>query len=409
MNTSSNNNFIALTGGEAAAEAMRQIEPGVVPVYPITPQTPIVEKFAYFQATGKVKTEIITAESEHSVMSAAIGAAAAGVRAMTATSSAGLALMYEILGVTSGMRLPIVVNIANRAVSAPLNIHCDHSDTIGVRDTGWIQIFCETAQEVYDSTILAVMLAEHPEVLLPVMVNQDGFITSHLLENIEILSDQAVKSFVGEYHYPYSLLSQDKTKTFGTLMLPDFLFETKVAQAEAMQKAEEIYKEVADDFAKISQREHPKFELFQVDEDTEAVIITMSSVAGTAKAVAQKLAKKGQKVGVIKIKLFRPFPYEELGAIIKNVKSIAVLDRAFSFGSVPALYSEIVQTLYRSGSFASLRMTKENAQDDKRSIQSYIFGIGGRDLREQDIKEIYTDLLAEKFTPQTKFINLNSK
>jgi len=394
MSTASSNNFSAMTGGEAAAEAMRQIEPGVVPVYPITPQTPIVENFAFFQASGKIKTEIITAESEHSVMSAAVGAAAAGVRTMTATSSAGLALMYEILGVASGMRLPIVMNVANRAISAPLNIHCDHSDTIGVRDAGWIQIFCETAQEVYDSTILAVKLAEHPEILLPTMVNQDGFITSHLLENVEILPDSAVKSFVGEYHYPYSLLSQDESKTFGTLMLPDFLFETKVAQAEAMRKAGEIYEEVVAELAKITEREHPKFELFQVDENTEAVIVTMSSAAGTAKAVAQKLAKKGQKVGVIKIKLFRPFPYDELRAILKDIKNIAVLDRVFSFGSVPALYSEIIQTLHHA--------------ETSNKVQSYVFGIGGRDLREADIKEVYNNLQSDKFSPETKYLNFNS-
>jgi len=400
MNTASTNNFSAMTGAEAAAEAMRQIEPGVVPVYPITPQTPIVENFALAQAVGKVKTEIITAESEHSVMSAAIGAAAAGTRTMTATSSAGLALMYEILGVASGMRLPIVMNVANRAISAPLNIHCDHSDTIGVRDSGWIQIFCETAQEVYDSTVLAVKLAEHAEVLLPVMVNQDGFITSHLLENTEILPDAAVKSFVGDYRYPYSLFSQDKAVTLGALMLPDSLFETKVAQAEAMQKAGEVYGKVAGELEKITQRKQPKFELFQVDKNTEAVIVTMSSAAGTAKAVAKRLAKKGQKVGVIKIKLFRPFPREELAAVLQNlpdrqagITKVAVLDRAFSFGSGPALYSEIVQTLHQA---------KAN-----NNVQSYIFGIGGRDLREVDVKQVYSELLGNNLSQETKYLNLN--
>jgi pyruvate ferredoxin oxidoreductase alpha subunit len=301
--------------------------------------------------------------------------------------------MYEIVNIASGMRLPIVMNVANRAISAPLNIHCDHSDAMGVRDSGWIQIYCETAQEVYDSTILAVKLAEHHEVLLPVMVNQDGFITSHLLENIEILPDAAVKNFVGDYRYPYSLFSRDKVKTLGALMLPDYLFETKVAQAEAMRKAGEIYKNVTAELEKITQREQSKIELFQVDENTEAVIVIMSSAAGTAKAVAQKLAKKGQKVGVIKIKLFRPFPHKELAAVSQSIKKIAVLDRAFSFGSFPALYSEIVQTLH---------LAKAN-----NNIQSYIFGIGGRDLREEDIKEIYTDLLADKFSPETKFLNLN--
>lgn len=388
-------NVIALTGAEAAAEAMRQIEPGVVPVFPITPQTPIIEKFARFAAAGKVKTEIITTESEHSVMSASIGAASAGVRSMTATSSVGLALMYEILNIASGMRIPIVMNVANRAISSPINIHCDHSDTMGVRDSGWIQIYCESAQEVYDITILAVRLAESRKVLLPVMVCQDGFITSHLMEKMEVLPDNDVKNFVGEYDYPYSVFSEKNINTFGGLVLPNEFFEIKVDQAEAMEQAKSVYKEVSAELSEISKRDYSELELFQVDEDTEAVIVTMSSAAGTAKAVAQKLAKKGQKVGVVKVRLFRPFPYEKMGTVLKNIKKIAVLDRALSFGSVPALYSEIVQTLFR------------NNLDHK--LQSYVFGLGGRDLREKDIKEVYAEILSDKFSTETKYLNLNSK
>jgi len=385
---------IALTGAEAAAEAMRQIEPGVVPVYPITPQTPIIEKFAHYVATGKIKSEMITAESEHSVMSAAIGAAAAGSRAMTATSSVGLALMYEMINIASGMRLPIVMNVANRALSAPINIHCDHSDTMGVRDSGWIQIFCESAQEVYDNTILAVRLAEHQSILLPTVVNQDGFITSHLLEEVEILPDGKVKNFVGEYNYPYSFFAGKNNLTFGPLMLPDKFFETKVQQAEAMETVRKVYKELAVELEKITKREYSEIELFQVDKNTEAVIVTMSSSAGTAKEVARKLSKKGHKVGVIKVRLFRPFPYQELGKVLKNIKNIAVLDRTFSFGSVPPLYSEVIQTLYGAG-------------DSGKKIQSYIFGLGGRDLREKDVKDVYADLFGNKFSTETKYLNLN--
>jgi len=398
----SENNYLALTGAEAAAEAMRQIEPGVVPVYPITPQTPIIEKFAAYAASGKVKSEIITAESEHSVLSAAIGAAAAGSRSMTATSSVGLALMYEILGIASGMRLPIVMNVANRALSSPINIHCDHSDSMGVRDCGWAQIYSESAQEVYDHTILAVRLAEHQKVMLPVIVAEDGFVTSHLLERVEILSDNQVKKFVGEYGYPNSFFAEGKNLTCGSLMLPSHYFETKVSQLKGMENARKAYKEVADELESISGRSYREVELFQIDKDTEGIIITMSSAAGTAKEVARKLYNKGHKVGVVKVRLFRPFPYEELGAVIKNVANIAVLDRALSCGSVPPLYSEVIQTLFvktRYGAFLP---------EDK-NIQSYVFGLGGRDLREKDVKDVYADILTNKFSNESKFINLNPR
>jgi len=384
---------IALTGAEAAAEAMRQIEPGVVPVYPITPQTPIVEEFATHVAYGRVKTEVITAESEHSVMSAAIGSAAAGSRTMTATSSVGLALMYEMLNIASGMRLPIVMNVANRALSAPLNIHCDHSDTMGVRDCGWVQIYSESSQEVYDHNMLAVRLAENQDVLLPVMVMQDGFVTSHLLEKLEIIPDDEVKDFIGEYKCPYSLLSEEENLTLGPLMLPDHLFEAKVAQAKATENVRKGYKEVSQELSKITGRDYSEIELFQVDETTEAVIVVMSSAAGTAKEVARTMSKKGQKVGVAKVRLFRPFPYAELGAVLKNIPNVAVLDRTFSFGSYPPLYSEVVQAMFL-----------EKISDKK--IQSYIFGIGGRDLREQEVKEVYADLLNENYSSDIKFLNL---
>ena len=385
-------NTIALTGAEAAAEAMRQIEPGVVPVYPITPQTPIIEEFANYAAKGEIKTEIITAESEHSVMSAAIGAAASGSRTMTATSSVGLALMYEMLNIASGMRLPIVMNVANRALSSPINIHCDHSDTMGVRDSGWLQIYCESAQEVYDFNLLSVRLAEQPEVSLPVMVMQDGFVTSHLLEKTEILSDDIAKNFVGDYGYPNYLLGENKGLTFGALMLPEYFFETKVAQSQAFEKSKLSYKELALALERITRRNYAEIELFDINEKTESVIITMSSAAGTVKEVVKKINKKDGKVGLIKVRLFRPFPYAELGEAIKNIPNIAVLDRTFSFGSFPPLYSEVVQTL------------NQNHFKDKK-IQSYIFGLGCRDLREKDINNVFVDMIENKFTPGIKFLN----
>ena len=385
---------LALTGGEATAEAMRQINPGVVPVYPITPQTPIIENFIKYVADGKVDSEVITCESEHSVMSATIGAASSGVRAMTASSSAGLALMYEMLGVASGMRLPIVMNVASRALSSPINIHCDHSDVMGVREAGWIQIFSETAQEAYDHNLLAVKIAENKKVLLPAMVIQDGFSTSHLMEKIELLPDDEVEEFIGKYDYPYSLLKNDKKITFGALVLPDHFFEVKIDQSEAMAEVESVYDEMAQKLSKITNREYPKIEVFQVEKDTEGVIILLGGSAGTAKAVAESLHKKGHKVGVIKVRLFRPFPYEEMFRALGNVANIAVLDRAFSFGSVPPLCTEIMTTLFRF-------------EESGRKVQSYVYGLGGRDLGEKEIEEVAADMLLGKFEEGVKFLGKN--
>jgi len=380
---------IAMTGGESAAFAMYQIEPGVVPVYPITPQTPIVEKFAQYVADGKVDTEIIPAESEHSVMSAAVGSASAGVRTMTASSSAGLALMHEILGVASGLRLPVVMNVVNRALSSPINIHCDHSDSMNARGMGWIQIFSESAQEVYDHNLLAVKISEHPEVLLPAMVLQDGFLTSHLMEAMEVLTSGEVKKYIGKCNYPYSLF---KTKSsIGSLMLQDYFFETKINQLEAMEKTRGVYKESAKELEKLTGRKYSEVEKYKVDKDTDAVIIVTSSSAGTARLVAEKLRRKGLKVGVVKIRLFVPFPYKELKSALKGIKNVAVLDRALSYGSIPPLYSEVEQAICKEGM----------------NIQSYVFGLGGRDLREKDIREVYDDLLKGKYSEKPRFLNVD--
>jgi pyruvate ferredoxin oxidoreductase alpha subunit len=364
-----------------------------VPIYPITPQTPIIEKFAKFAASGKVKSEIITTESEHSAMSASIGAAASGVRSMTATSSQGLAYMFEMLYVASGMRLPIVMNVASRALSAPINIHCDHADVMGVRDSGWIQIFCETAQEVYDHTLLALKLAENEKVYLPAMVAQDGFFTSHTLEGMEILTDEQVKDFVGEYPYPISLLQEKDPITLGSLVLPDRYFEIKLEQEKAIQQALEVFPQVAEQLAELTCRKYSPVETFQVDAETEAVIVVMGSAAGTAKAVARRFSQNGQKVGVVKVCLFRPFPYDQLGEIIKDIKNIAVLDRALSFGSSPPLYMEVAQTVHQFGLAPG------------QQIQSCVYGLGGRDLREKNVKQIYQEILGDKYTDQIKYLN----
>jgi pyruvate ferredoxin oxidoreductase alpha subunit len=380
----------ALTGAGAAAEAMRQINPDVVPVYPITPQTPIVESFAQMVANGLVDSEMIRVESEHSAMSATIGAQAAGVRAMTASSSAGLALMFEMLGVASGLRLPILMNIANRALSSPINIHCDHSDSMGVREAGWIQFYSENAQEVYDNNFLALKLAE--KVALPVMVMQDGFITSHSMENVEVISDENVQKYIGIYRPENPLLNVNKPVTVGALQLTDYYFETKRQQIEGMTDASNNYQELADQLSKITGRSYSKIETFGMDR-AEIAILTMSSTAGTAKATAKKMARRLKtKVGVIKIRLFLPFPQKEIQEAVKNLKFLAVLDRAVSFGSDAPLVKEVKNALFDS--------------KRKPKIQSYVFGLGGREIYEKDISKVFNDLLEENVNGETKYIGL---
>ena len=382
--------FVALTGAGAAAEAMRQINPEVVPVYPITPQTPIVEYFAKMVGDGMVDSEMIRVESEHSAMSATIGAQAAGVRAITASSSAGLALMFEVLGVASGLRLPILMNIANRALSAPINIHCDHSDSMGVRDAGWMQIYSENAQEVYDHNFLALKLAER--VMLPVMVMQDGFITSHSMENVKLVADEKIQDFIGEYQPENPLLNVDKPVTVGALQLTDYYFETKRQQIEAMKTAEEVYEGLASQLSGITGRSYPKLETYGLAE-AEVAVLTMSSTAGTAQAIAKKLKeKKKMKVGVIKIRLFLPFPQKELREAVKGLKSLAVLDRAVSFGSTAPLAKEVKNALFDV--------------EEKPKVQSYIFGLGGREIYEQDIAKVYKALLKGETSEEAKYIGL---
>jgi len=379
---------VALTGGAASAEALRQINPFVMPVYPITPQTPIVESFAKFCADGKADTEIVTVESEHSAISAAIGSQAAGVRTVTATSSQGLALMNEILYIASGMRLPITMLISARALSAPLNIHGDHSDVMGARDTGWIQIFSESVQEVYDNTIIGTKLAEKSE--LPIMVVMDGFTTSHNVENLELLPDEIVKNFVGEYVNENALLDVDKPVSYGPVALSNSYFEFKFDQEMAMDKVVSNCKEVMKEFKKISKRGYGVIEEYEM-EDAQCAIVVMGATAGTAKDAVDNLRKDGKKVGLIKIKLFRPFPYEAVAKVLKNVKNVAVMDRAISSGSMPALYSEINNTFRLSDL-------------DNIKINSYVYGLGGRDIFIKDIEEIFNDLLDGKVVEKIEYI-----
>ncbi|HHT85963.1 MAG TPA: pyruvate ferredoxin oxidoreductase [Firmicutes bacterium] len=369
-----------MTGNEAVAHGMRQIDPDVVAAYPITPQTDIVQFFASFVSNGQVKTELATVESEHSAMSATVGASMAGARAMTATSSQGLALMWEILHITSSYRAPIVMPVVNRALSGPINIHCDHSDTMGSLTTGWIQIYAESAQEAYDNLIQAVRIAEHPDVLLPVMVCQDGFITSHGIENLNLLPDEVVKEFVGEYKPEHYLLNLENPITVGPLALQDSYTEVKYQQAKAMENAKQVILDIAAEYEKISGRKYGLFEAYKM-EDAERAIVVLSSTAGTAKAVVDNLRAKGEKVGLLKPRVLRPFPAKELVDALSSVQAIAIMDRAETFSTAGGqLFVEIRSAFYES---------------DKRPLmKNYIFGLGGRDTTTREISRVYADLAA---------------
>lgn len=377
--TNNKKNELALTGGYAAAYALKQIEPDVMPIYPITPQTPIIETYAKFVADGEVMTEMIKVESEHSAMSAAIGASAAGARTVTATSSQGLAYMHEMLYIASGMRLPILMVVAARALSAPLSIHGDHSDVMGSRDAGWVQIFCENPQEVYDKTIIGMKLAEM--IGLPVMVIMDGFNTSHSVENLEILDEKIIKKFVGEYQPKQSLLDIDNPVTYGPVALQESYFEFKIDQEKAMAEVAEEYKKVVEEYAKISGRKYSLFEEYE-SKDAEKVLVLIGSVSGTAKDAVDDLRKKGEKVGLIKIELFRPFPFGEIVNALKKAKEIIVMDRAQSIGSHPPLYSEIVVGLQGV---------------NKAKISSIVYGLGGRDVFKKQLERILEGRFKEKY------------
>ncbi|MFC1620731.1 pyruvate ferredoxin oxidoreductase [Candidatus Omnitrophota bacterium] len=369
---------IPLTGDQAVAYAMKQIEPDVVAAYPITPQTAIVMSFANYVANGQVSTEVIHVESEHSAMSACVGAAAAGARTMTATSANGLALMWEIVYIAASTRLPIVMPVVNRALSGPINIHCDHSDTMGARDSGWIQIYCENAQEVYENTVLAVRIAEHKKILLPVMVCQDGFITSHGVEGVDMLDDKKVKDFVGEYKIENPLLDVDNPATYGPLDLQDYYFEHKRQQGEAMRDALSAIPEVLNEFEKTFGKKYDFIETYKL-EDAEIAIVAMSSTAGTVKFTIDELRQKGIKAGLLRPRIFRPFPKERIVNALKNVKSVAILDRSESFSAEGGpLYTEIKAALYDSGI--------------KPLITNYIYGLGGRDIFPSDISKVYVEL-----------------
>ncbi len=369
----------AMTGAEAVANAMRQIEPHVVAAYPITPQTPIVEYFAKFVADGVVRTEMIPVESEHSAMSAVVGAAAAGARAMTATSANGLALMHEVVYIAASSRLPIVMPVVNRALSGPINIHCDHSDAMAERDSGWVQFFAESNQEAYDLTILALKLAENENVRLPVMVNLDGFILSHGVEPVELLPDEVVKEFVGEPNVMYPLLDTEKPVTYGPLDLYDYYFEHKRQQVEAMENVKKVFPKVAEEFQKISGRKYDFVEPYKL-EDAEYVMVALGSTNSTIKYVVDWMREEGFKVGALKIWMFRPFPKFQVQQYLNGRKGVIVLDRSASFGAEAPLYEAVKSALYN----VTIRP----------QMGSYVYGLGGRDILPEHIRSAFEDAIS---------------
>ncbi|MDR0820458.1 MAG: hypothetical protein LBN19_02910 [Endomicrobium sp.] len=391
--------LVAKTGNEVMAEAMRQIEPDVVAAYPITPATEIVQIFSQFVADGIVKSEYVAVESEHSAMSATIGASAAGARAMTGTSSQGLSLMWEMLYIASGLRLPIVMAEVNRAISAPINIHGDQSDTMGARDAGWIQIYSENSQEAYDNMIQATRIAEKAK--LPTLVTTDGFIISHCMEVVETYPDADVKAFIGKYEPERYLLDIKRPYTLGSIDLQDYYFEHRYQLAQAMRDAKDIVLDVAENFEKTFGRKYGLYEKYMLD-DAEIAIVVIGSTAGTAKVVVNELREKGVKAGLLKIRVYRPFPVEEIAKDLMHVKAVAVMDRADSYsGAFAPVYSDIVASLYASGVTSP-------------KVVNYVYGLGGREISTGHITSIYETLCkitsgAEKPSNKVEYINVRIK
>ena len=385
-----------LSGNEATAYAMKQINPDVVAAFPITPSTEIPQYFSTYVANGQVDTEFVAVEGEHSAMAACIGAEAAGGRAMTATSSQGLAYMWEMVQIASSSRLPIVMPLVNRAISGPLNIHCDHTDGMAARDCGWIMLFSEDNQEAYDNMIMAHRIAEHKDVMLPLMVCQDGFITSHSIENIELIEDDKVKSFVGEYKPEHYLLNKEEPIAVGPMDLQPYLTEHKKQQAVAMKNAKQVIAQVSKEFEEMTGRKYDFFEGYKL-EDAEYVIVCMNSTAGTVKETIDGLREKGIKAGLLKVRMFRPFPGEEIAKALSNAKAVAVLDRVPLVSETGGpLFEDVVSGMFVEGVHVP--------------TINYTYGVGGRDVTVNQIESVYNDLqkLKDMKNPY-RFLGLKSK
>jgi pyruvate ferredoxin oxidoreductase alpha subunit len=370
--------LVGLNGDEATAYAAKQGDVDVVAAYPITPQTIIVERFSEFVANGEVDTEFICVESEHSAMSACVGASLTGARVFTATASQGLALMHEVLYAASGLRCPIIMAVANRALSAPINIHGDHSDMMGSRDCGWIQVFAENVQEAYDWTVQAFKIGEHQKVQLPVTVNLDGFTLTHAMEDLYVLKDDDVRAFLSTRE-PAVKVDPDNPASFGGLFLQNHYYEIKRQQEEAMRGAADVVDDVVEEYRVLCGREYGVIETFEMD-DAEAAIMCMGSTAGTARSVVRTLRREGKKVGLVKIWLYRPFPQQEVVDALQHVKALAVMDRALSFGApAGALCSDTSVAL-------------RNSRSDLKTY-NVIYGLGGRDISPQQIEDVFNETL----------------
>ena len=367
-----------MSGNEAVAYAMKQINPDVMPAFPITPSTELPQFVSSYIANGEMDTEFIPVESEHSAMSAAIGAEAAGARTMTATSSAGMALMWEMLYVAASNRLPIALALVNRALSGPLNINCEHSDSMGARDAGWIQIYAEDNQEAYDNFVQAYRIAEHKDVMLPIMICQDGFIISHGVQNIELLEDEKVKAFVGEYEPEHYLLNEKETMAVGPYAVTNYGMEAKRAQAQAMINAKQVILDVAAEYEKISGRKYGFFEEYRL-EDADYAIVAIGAACGTTKDAIDELRAKGIKAGLLKVRVFRPFPGAEMAEALKNCKAIAIMDRCESYSANGGpLAAELSAALFKAKSTAE--------------VLKIVYGLNGRDFTVEDAKKLYEDL-----------------
>ncbi len=388
-----------LSGNEAVSIAIKQINPDVMPAFPITPSTEIPQFVSSYVANGEIDTEFVAVESEHSAMSAAIGSCAAGARSVTATSSAGLAFMWEALYLAASKRLPVTLAVVNRALSGPININADHSDSMGARDSGWIQLYSENGQEAYDNYIQSIRIAEHPDVMLPVMTCQDGFITSHAVENLNLIETDKVKAFVGEYEPKFSLLNEESSLSVGPYDTQHYYMEHKKQQSEAMKNAKRVILEVAEEFEKISGRKYGLFEEYKLD-DADVALVIMNSAAGTSKDAIDNMRKKGIKAGLLKLRVFRPFPADEIKEALKNVKALAVMDRADSFSSQGGpVYPEVMAALY--------------PLDTRPLAVNYIYGIGGRDVRVEDIEKVFNDLVeikdANEVTDKYRYLGLRGE
>ena len=385
-----------MSGNEAVAYAIKQINPDVMPAFPITPSTEIPQMVSSYIANGEIDTEFIPVESEHSAMSAAIGSSAAGARTLTATSSAGLALMWEELLLAASNRLPIALALVLRTLSGPININCDHTDGMGARDTGWIQIYAENNQEAYDNFVQAYRIAEHKNVKLPVMICQDGFITSHAVENIELLEDDLVKDFVGEYEPEEFLLNVGNPMAVGPYAVSNYVMEGRKNQLIALENAKEVILEVAKEYEKISGRKYGFFEEYRT-EDADYIMLMIGSAAGTTKDAVDALREQGIKAGLLKIRVFRPFPAKEIAEALKNCKAVAILDRCESYNTNGGpLGSEVTAALFQNKVMID--------------AVNYIYGLGGRDFTVEDAMHVFAELqdIVENGAPveQFKYIGL---